>query len=187
MKINYKKNQSSAGFTLIELLVAVSITSIVVSLTGSGLVTIMQNNSKAEVETLRRTELNRSLDFIADEVRQAKSIATNASAPATLALAPGFDSTGKTPVLILTIPNVSQRVIYYTASPASFWSGPKVIHRWGPTFKANGDYSNPTNAPVTNPVTGITDNNPADWKGNALVDFVADTTPNSATACATAG
>jgi type II secretory pathway component PulJ len=79
MKINNKTYQSSAGFTLIELLVAMSITIIVVTLAGSGLIAIMQNNIKAEAETLRRVELNRALDFIGDEIRTSKTIATNAS------------------------------------------------------------------------------------------------------------
>lgn len=69
---------TSAGFTLIELLVAMALTSIVLSLTGFGLVTIMQKNAKAQGETSRRTELNRALDFIADEVRMANSITTTA-------------------------------------------------------------------------------------------------------------
>jgi len=173
MKISYKNYQSSAGFTLIELLVAASITTIVVTLAGSGLVAIMQNNSKAQAETLRRIELNRALDFMADEVRQAKSIATDASANLST-VAPSFTtSTEKKPVLTLEIPGVFQRVIYYTASPAatSFWSGPKVIHRWGPPFDTDGNYTNATN--------------PAAWDGRALVDLIADTTPALATTCPT--
>jgi len=63
-----------AGFTLIELLVAMSLTVIIVSITGFGLVAMMTKNSKAEAETLRRAELNRALDFIADEVRMANNV-----------------------------------------------------------------------------------------------------------------
>lgn len=182
MKSNNKIYQSSAGFTLIELLVAMSITIIVVTLAGSGLIAIMQNNIKAESETLRRVELNRALDFISDEIRTSKNITTNASTNLST-VAPGFNPTGKTPVLTLEIPGVSQRVIYYTESPATtdVWLGPKVIYRWGPYFNNNGQYANASNNPVA------VNNNPANWQGNALVDLIADSTPASNTTCPTAG
>ena len=80
MKSNNKINHCSSGFTLIELLVAMSITTIVVTIAGSGLVAIMQNNSKAEAETLKRTELNRALDFIADDIRESNMVATSVPA-----------------------------------------------------------------------------------------------------------
>lgn len=183
MKSNYSKDQSSAGFTLIELLVAASITTIVVSSAGTGLVAIMQNNSKAEAENLRRMELNRALDFISDEVRTAKTVAKDASANLST-VAPGFNSSNRTPVLTLEIPGVSQRVIYYIASPPSnsVWSGPKVLYRWGPTFGANGNYTNASNSPPVG-CSNFTDCNPSSWDGNALVDFIADNTSVSATTC----
>lgn len=161
----------SAGFTLIELLVAASITTIVVSLAGFGLVTMMENNTKAESETSRRTELNRSLDFIADEVRMAQAVATNASANlSTVAL--NFNSSNKTPVLTLQIPGVSQRVIYYIESPSatSVWLGPKVISRWGPSLDINGNYTNATT--------------PSTWTYETLVDLIVDSAPSS-NACPT--
>ncbi len=72
----------TAGFTLIELLVAMSISVILVSITGFGLVAMMTKNSKAEGEILRRTELNRALDFITDEVRMANNVNDSTLAPA---------------------------------------------------------------------------------------------------------
>jgi prepilin-type N-terminal cleavage/methylation domain-containing protein len=71
----------SAGFTLIELLVAMSLTVFVVGLGGFGLVAIMKNNSKAETRIQRRAELNRALDFIADEVRMASRVSDTATVP----------------------------------------------------------------------------------------------------------
>lgn len=65
---------TSDGFTLIELLVAMSLTLIVTSLAGFGLVAIMTNNNKAEAKTQRRIEINRALAFISDEVRMARKI-----------------------------------------------------------------------------------------------------------------
>lgn len=72
----------TAGFTLIELLVAMLITSIVVTLTGSGLVLIMQKNNAEEAENISQTNINRALDFISDEVRMANSASDTTTAPA---------------------------------------------------------------------------------------------------------
>lgn len=81
MKNNFARNfktvntqSPSAGFTLIELLVAMSLTLIVTSISGFGLVAMMTNNNKAEARTQRRTEINRALDFISNEVRMARKI-----------------------------------------------------------------------------------------------------------------
>jgi len=169
VKSNYKIYQYSAGFTLIELLVAASITTVVVSAAGFGLVNIMGANSKAEAETLRRIELNRALDFMAEEVRMASSIATDVDINVHSSLAPNFpsdcdnSSDGVDCALILHIPDVKQQgVIYYVASPPedSPWLGPRVIYRWGPDFLANGTYSNP--------------DDPAEWDAQPLVDRIED-------------
>ena len=77
----------SAGFTLIELLVAMSLTLIVTSLSGFGLVAMMTSNSKAEAKTQRRTEINRALDFISDEVRMSRKINTNTNTTTTASAA----------------------------------------------------------------------------------------------------
>ncbi len=165
-----KKPKSAAGFTLIELLVAMAITTIVVGITGWGVVAITQKSKEQKLETDRRVELNRALDFIADEVRQAKPIATNASADLGT-IASSFTSTNRTPVLTLQIPGVSQRVIYYIASSSSPWLGPNVVYRWGPSFNANGTYSNPTD--------------PTSWTGEPLVDLISNETPSSNPNCDT--
>jgi prepilin-type N-terminal cleavage/methylation domain-containing protein len=170
--------KKSSGFTLVELMVAMLITSLVISATGFGLVSITNKDKREKAETERRVELNRALDFIADEVRQAKPIATDASADLST-IAPGFDSTDKTPVLTLQIPDVKQRVIYYIASPPSnsVWLGPKVIYRWGPNFGNNGQYTNADNAPITG------NNNPRNWQGEPLADLIVNTTPSSNPNC----
>lgn len=174
-----------SGFTLIELLVAASLTTLVVGLGGFGLVAMTEKNKKAKVETERRVELNRALEFIADEIRQAKPIATNASANLSV-VAPGFNSSGRTPVLTLQIPGVSQRVIYYIESSTSPWLGPKVISRWGPTFRADGNYE-PTSVSNEPPVgcNTTTACNPRSWIGNTLVDLIVDSTPSSNPPCST--
>lgn len=165
--LNSQKN--SKGFTLIELLIAASLTTIVVSLTGFGLVTIMGNNKVAKAQTDRRVELNRALDFITDEIRQARPISTNASANLST-VAPTFISSGKTPVLTLQIPGVAERVIYYIASASSPWLGPNVVYRWGPNFTASGQYN--TTAP-------------SGWTYDPLVDLIVNITPDPNPNCPT--
>jgi prepilin-type N-terminal cleavage/methylation domain-containing protein len=172
------KQKKSDGFTLVELLVAILITSIVISITGFGVAAITERSKREKAETERRVELNRTLDFIADEIRQAKPIASNASANLST-VAPGFNSTGKTPVLTLQIPGVSQRVIYYLASSSSPWLGPNVIYRWGPSFNNNGQYTNASNVPITG------NNNPANWQGEPLADLIVNTAPSSTPTCPT--
>lgn len=156
--------KTSNGFTLIELLVAILITSILITVTGWGVIAITQNDKKAKAETERRIELNRALDFIADEVRQAKPIAKDASANLST-VASNFSSSSKTPVLTLQIPGISQRVIYYIASSTSPWLGPNVISRWGPNLNSDGTYSNPTT--------------PANWTYEPLADLIVNEGPAS--------
>lgn len=165
-----RNQRKSSGFTLVELMVAMLITSLVISATGFGLVTITNRDKREKAETERRVELNRALDFIADEVRQAKPIAKNASADLST-IASNFSSSGKTPVLTLQIPGVSQRVIYYIASSSSPWLGPNVVYRWGPNFNADGTYSNPTT--------------PANWTYEPLADLIVNTTPSPTPSCDT--
>jgi prepilin-type N-terminal cleavage/methylation domain-containing protein len=163
-----KNKKSSGGFTLLELVVAAAISSIVLIIGGGALAYINQNNKVAKSETDRRAELNRALDFIADEIRQAQptssttAIATNASTNLSTA-APNFTSTGKTPVLRLQIPGASQPVIYYVAAKptGSAWFGPNIVYRWGPTMNSSGAYTNLTS--------------PASWQDKALVDSIVST------------
>lgn len=69
----------SAGFTLIELLVAVLISMIVIGIAGSGIVTILTINKKAESRTERRIDLSRGFDFITNEIRMARRINRSAT------------------------------------------------------------------------------------------------------------
>jgi len=185
---NYLKiinaHKSSAGFTLIELMVAASISTVVIAVGGYGLVSIMGANKRAEDQNLRRVELNRALDFMADEVKMAQSIAIDPNVNVST-IAPDFPSTCHVTndeidcPLILQIPGVdetpnannikNQRVVYYVQSPPknSPWLGPRVIYRWGPDFKADGTYSNP--------------DNPDNWISKPLVDRIEGNlaSPNS--------
>lgn len=159
----------TAGFTLTELLVAISATAVIFVGTGYGLMSMAKNSEKANAATTQRLHLNRALDFVTSEVRSAANIATDASANLGT-VAPNFNATGKTPVLVLQVPNVPQRVIYYIASSSGTnWLGPSVVSRWGPNFNLSGQYTNSTN--------------PSSWSYEPLVDLIANTTPTNNTAC----
>jgi prepilin-type N-terminal cleavage/methylation domain-containing protein len=179
----YNVHSSSAGFTLIELLVAMALTTIVVTAAGFGLITIMDNNKKAEAKTERRIELSRALDFMMDEIRMARRIntttntTTTASAAVTAsntatAFSPSLGSTG-TIVLYLEIPlspttcsgspgPTFDRVVYDIRSSTSTWLSPRTINRYGRIPGNNG-----TIDPCSNPVAS-----------EALVDSISDTNIN---------
>lgn len=117
-------SHSVAGFTLTELLVGVSLTGIMLSMAGVGLVAVLQKDKAEESETTRRTALNRALDFISEDVRMAKSIATPVSIPS--------QSCGSTAgVLDLTMPD-NRKVIYYVHDMSGcsvVWAKPIAIRR----------------------------------------------------------
>lgn len=142
----FKKNKTSTGYTLTELLIGASISVVVIGAAGMGLINLLQGNKTSTVQAERRTEVNRALEFISDEVKKAKAIETNP----TSVLPAGFDPTGKQVVLALDLPNLGQvnpndRVIYYVAPKPNndtTWLGPNVIYRYGPPISDQGDYTN---------------------------------------------
>ncbi|WP_009631637.1 PulJ/GspJ family protein [Synechocystis sp. PCC 7509] len=70
--LNWQKiNQ---GFTLIELLVAVVISTIVISIAGFGITTILTMDNRAEATIERQVDLNRAFDFLTNEIRMAQRI-----------------------------------------------------------------------------------------------------------------
>lgn len=163
----------TSGFTLVELLVAIAITGIVISAAGFGLVNILQANKKAEAATERRRELNRALDFIAEEVKMASNIRSDVGDSLDVsAIAPNFNkkcndtADGLDCGLVITIPGLSQPIIYYvvdrtklsTAQQAN-WRGARVIYRWGPSFEADGTY-------------GSNKDNPENWTYQPLIDSI---------------
>ena len=65
------------GFTLIELLVAMVILTIVVGMTGTGLVFIMSTNTKSDQQITQQANLRRAADFIADEIKSASVVSAS--------------------------------------------------------------------------------------------------------------
>lgn len=150
------------GFTLPELLVAAAISLGVISLGGFGLVSILTSSQTVNAQNERRTELDRSLDFIATEVRQAEKLEKNV---ATATKPSDFNTglpTGAAPVLMLYPKIGGVPVIYYLASSTNnTWRGPKVVYRWGPSIDSDGEY--------------IDANVPANWEHEPLIDRIEDT------------
>lgn len=157
-----KAYQSSTGFTLVELLVAVAITGIVITAAGFGLVAILQANRKAEAQTERRIELNRALDYISSDIRSASKV-QNASSYNISSPSPACANS--TPVVDLTIPGASGKVVYYIndvngcSNDQTDWLKPGVIKR----------------------VTDVKGTTIAGNLGNELIDAVA--VPSSPPSC----
>ncbi|NJO97023.1 MAG: type II secretion system protein [Pleurocapsa sp. CRU_1_2] len=178
-----KKTKSNSGFTLTELLVGLFMSIFVIGALGFGLMTVLASSQSEGSKTAARNETGRALDFISDEMRRAQAIEVDMSSSyldtandtsTTLIneeVAPDFTlpADGKVS-LVLQIPGVSQRIIYFVAPPAanSPWKGPLVIYRWGPELKADGSY-------VTDSTKAGRVNNPFGWTKEALIDKVDNT------------
>ncbi len=116
----------TAGFTFLELVIAIALTTVMLAMAGTGVVAVLRADQQSASEITRRTNLNRALEFMTDEVRMAKAIATPASGDI-----PTPACGTATGVLALTMPNNS-RILYYVHNEAScttVWTKPAVIHR----------------------------------------------------------
>lgn len=131
MKKYLKTLQSftNKGFTLVELLVASLISVIVVLGASFGLMTIVTADREQGAESERRMELNRAIDFIFDDVREARRVDINIP-PGSGWLDPGGDFT---PIFYLEKPNGSV-VAYYTSNTDTLanggnWKNDIVVYR----------------------------------------------------------
>ena len=156
-----QRQHNLQGFTLPELLIAAIISLGIVSLGGFGLISILSSSQVANAQNERRTELNRSLEFISAEVREADKIEKDAS---TATLPSGFPLSAQDKQVLMLYPESSSStpIIYYVDSPIdNTWKGPKVVYRWGPQFNDDGTYQNL--------------NDPSTWKPEPLIDAIEDT------------
>jgi prepilin-type N-terminal cleavage/methylation domain-containing protein len=149
-KTRQSSDHANEGFTLIELLIATSIMSIVVTFAGFGVVAMLQQNKTSASETDRRANLNRALDYIANEVRMAKSIKTSASSSDNLILPSDFNIPPNTNGLVLTFPDNTKSVYFLAPSDkkstcnktTSLWQCPFAI------FRAKGTYPSGSTTPI---------------------------------------
>jgi hypothetical protein len=162
------REPTESGFTLTDMMIAGVITAVVVSISGAGIAAMVDASTTANAKSERRVEMNRSLDFIATEVRGADSIVNNvATATTPAAFSPDstqVDTSTVQKVLMLNVPGTSGNtpVIYYIAKPTDGnWKGPMVIYRWGPAFDEDGNYSNAATV--------------SDWTSEPLIDKIAST------------
>lgn len=120
---NRSENATHQGFTLVELLVGMVVTSIFLAFAGSGLISILQSHRQSEAEVDQHTQLNRAIDFIADDIREAKAVST--TAPSGWIVPTNYSA-----ILYLTKPD-DTTVAYYAfdTSLGSNWQGPQVIYR----------------------------------------------------------
>lgn len=127
-------NYLNSGITLVELIIAVAFSGLVISGTAFGITTMMQRNAILEARSQRRADLDRALNYIADEIKSANDV--QIVKPISI-----FPESG-TGVLFLTIPlpsktpGPSQRV-YFIRPSTSTWGGPNTINRY------KGTISNP--------------------------------------------
>ncbi|MDB9424476.1 type II secretion system protein [Microcystis aeruginosa CS-564/01] len=155
-----------AGFTITEVLLASLMMLIVISVAGIGVTNLLRSNYRANAGTEIQNNLNRTLEFVSDEVRRASIIADSE------ATAAAFES-GQVPeeartegarvVLVFQIsdPNnpgqapLNEQIVYYTKGPENSLTGPRVLWRYGPNLDANGNYITPADVAtwISSPVT----------------------------------
>ncbi len=180
--LNLKYLNEDRGFTLIELLVAIAITGIVITLTGSGLYTLMTANQRSQIETTERLELEQALAFMTDEIKMSKQIAFSAPtiSPKKSSFRQASGSKNMQIILVLdpaTNSALTDPIIYYLAEPPnkSVWNGPRVIYRWGPTLMKNGKYSDGNSKDISqrlfDPKVGI------EYYNEVLIDRVSEIKP----------
>jgi prepilin-type N-terminal cleavage/methylation domain-containing protein len=158
-----KNSSSSSGFTLVELLVAIVLAGLVAAGAGTGLVQVIEVSAKSDLETQRRIELNRASDFMAEEIKMASTIETDASS---VTFTPKSGTSNVQQILAINLPSsmgVPEPIVYYIATPpsGSVWSGDRVVYRYGPEFDTSGVY------------TGTISN-------KLLIDSIDDSSPSGA-------
>jgi prepilin-type N-terminal cleavage/methylation domain-containing protein len=107
-----------SGFTLVELMVAAAASLIVIGVTISSLVTLQQMNQRLEDRLTQEAEIQRSLNFIAADIQEGKSIQKGAPTVS-----------GYSALFHVVRPDGTTIGYYITARGKRPWSGPKIIYR----------------------------------------------------------
>jgi type II secretory pathway pseudopilin PulG len=145
-----------AGFTITEVLLAGLMMLIAVLVSGIGVINLLRSNYRGNADSEIQNNLNRTLEFVSDDVRRARII-TETVASKDDGLPDGAQS-----VLSFQIPDpkapskaLDQKILYYTKGPGDSLTGPRVLWRYGPDLDENGNYITPddikswNNSPVT--------------------------------------
>ncbi|TRV07745.1 MAG: hypothetical protein EWV41_11635 [Microcystis wesenbergii Mw_MB_S_20031200_S109] len=158
----YAHHRLQAGFTITEVLLAGVMMLIAVLVSGIGVINLLRSNYRANADSEIRNNLNRTLEFVSDDVKRARTIAQNMGD-----INLPKDVTEEQAVLAFQIPNpnspiqapLDQEIVYYTESPdiQSSLTGPRVLWRFGPNLDANGNYITPDKIDtwISSPVTDM--------------------------------
>ena len=170
-----------AGFTITEVLLAGVMMLIAVLVSGIGVINLLRSNYRANADSEIRNNLNRTLEFVSDDLRRARiilpredviktdkvpnweTIKANKGAQAVLAFQiPDPNNPGNAPL-------TQQMIVYYTTDPENSLTGPRVLWRYGPNLDANGNYditSSWQHSPVTDMLAedAVNPNCPTDFE-----------------------
>ncbi len=164
-------NSQQSGITLTELMIAAFITIGSLGIGGWAVATMITSSKTSGSQNERRVELNRSLDFMASEIRQSAQINSDAKPGEFSPSSSEVDTTTVKDVLRLRVEGLTKPVIYYVATTATSntaWRGPQVIYRWGPSFTSTGAY-------------GADKSTPSTWTHQPLVDAIDSSATTSVT------
>ncbi|OPF16979.1 hypothetical protein B1L04_12795 [Microcystis aeruginosa KW] len=136
------------GFTITEVLLAGLMMLIAVLMAGNGLINLLRSNYRANADSEIQNNLNRTLEFVSDDVRRARIIAENENEIETTKVPDWNKIPGARAVLAFQIPDpnnpgnapLTQQIVYYTADPQNSSTGPRVLWRHGPKLDDNGNY-----------------------------------------------
>ena len=148
-----------AGFTITEVLLASSMMVIVISVAGIGVINLLRSDYRANADSEIQNNLNRTLEFVSDEVRRAKIIPDSEAAIMTDKLPEGARAVLAFQILNPSNPGqfLPNQLVYYTTSPGpeSSLTGPRILWRYGPNLDANGNYITPADVAtwISSPVT----------------------------------
>ncbi|MFN4849540.1 type II secretion system protein J [Microcystis sp.] len=154
-----------AGFTITEVLLAGVMMLIAVLVSGIGVINLLRSNYRANADSEIRNNLNRTLEFVSDDLRRARIIApTEAAIDTTQVPDWGKIKVDKEALAVLAfqIPDPNNpiialpgQIVYYTTDPENSLTGPRVLWRYGPNLDANGNYITPADVAtwISSPVT----------------------------------
>lgn len=125
------RNSLNCGFTLVELLIAGALSFVVLGGATFGITEMIRRNDILQQRSQQRTELDRAINYIADEIKQANDVQIVQSGST-------FPGSG-TGVLWLTIPTdtANPQRVYFIRPSTDNWVKPYTINR------SSGTISNP--------------------------------------------
>jgi len=153
------------GFTITEVLLAGLMMLIAVLVAGIGLINLLRSNYRANADSEIRNNLNRTLEFVSDEVRRARIIANSETAITSTKVPPAAQA-----VLAFQIPDpnnpslpLPNQIVYYTTGPEKGLTG-RVLWRYGPNLDPNGNYTTPADVDT--------------WQYSPVTDMLAEAASN---------